>query len=64
MTPATLLALDSGLSNTLTVPSAGASTYCLTDIKGGQRWSVAGPGATYISENDATDKWYKTANCT
>ncbi len=39
-----LVAIDSGVSPTLTVASAGASTYCLTDTVSGKVWSVAGPG--------------------
>jgi len=39
-----LAAIDSGVSATLTVASAGAATYCLTDTVSGKTWSVAGPG--------------------
>ncbi len=39
-----LAAIDSGISSTLTVASAGASSYCLTDTVSGMTWSVAGPG--------------------
>jgi type IV pilus assembly protein PilA len=39
-----LAAIDSGVSATLTVASAGASSYCLTDTVSGKTWSVAGPG--------------------
>jgi type IV pilus assembly protein PilA len=41
-----LQAIDSGISPTLTVASAGATTYCLTDTVSGKTWSVAGPGAS------------------
>jgi len=55
MTAASLVAIDSGLSPTLTVASAGASTYCLTDTVSGKTWSVAGPGASSASyKNNAT----------
>jgi hypothetical protein len=39
-----LVAIDSGVSPTLTVASAAATTYCLTDTVSGKTWSVAGPG--------------------
>jgi type IV pilus assembly protein PilA len=55
MTAASLTAIDSGLSPTLTVASAGASSYCLTDTVSGKTWSVAGPGASSSSyKNNAT----------
>jgi len=44
MTPATLALVDSGVSPSLTVPSAAAGSYCLTDTVSGKTWSVAGPG--------------------
>ncbi len=44
MTPVTLVAIDSGVSPSLTVASAAAATYCITDIVSGKRWSVLGPG--------------------
>jgi type IV pilus assembly protein PilA len=46
MTPAKLKAIDSGVSDSLTVASATATTYCLTDTVSGKTWSVAGPGAS------------------
>jgi type IV pilus assembly protein PilA len=46
LTPAKLKAIDSGVSDTLTVASAAAATYCLTDTVGGKVWSVLGPGAS------------------
>ena len=46
MTPAKLKAIDSGVSDTLTVASVTATTYCLTDTVSGKTWSVAGPGAS------------------
>jgi type IV pilus assembly protein PilA len=44
MTKATLIAVDSGISDSLTVASATATTYCLAETVGGKQWSVAGPG--------------------
>ena len=50
-----LVAIDSGVSPTLTVASAGASTYCLTDTVSGKVWSVAGPGPSSSDfKNNAT----------
>jgi len=46
MTPAKLKSIDQGISDTLTVASVTATTYCLTDTVGGKQWSVAGPGAS------------------
>jgi len=46
LTPVKLKAIDSGVSDSLTVASAAAATYCLTDTVGGKVWSVAGPGAS------------------
>ncbi len=45
MNRAALLALDQGLSAGLTVVSAGANSYCLTDSVQGYTWSLLGPGA-------------------
>jgi prepilin-type N-terminal cleavage/methylation domain-containing protein len=44
MDAAALKAIDSGLSDTLTVASVTASTYCLTDTVGDHTWSARGPG--------------------
>jgi type IV pilus assembly protein PilA len=44
MNAAALVAIDSGVSPSLTVASAGATTYCLTDTVSGKTWSVLGPG--------------------
>ena len=44
MTPAALALIDSGVSPTLTVPSAALRSYCLADTDGSHPWSVAGPG--------------------
>jgi type IV pilus assembly protein PilA len=46
MTKPALVSIDSGVSDTLTVASVSATTYCLTDTVGGKVWSVAGPGAS------------------
>ena len=43
MTPAALVAIESAISPTLRVPSAGASSYCLADTDGAHPWSVLGP---------------------
>jgi prepilin-type N-terminal cleavage/methylation domain-containing protein len=57
MTTAGLKAIDSGLSATLTVATAAAASYCLTDTVGGKVWSVKGPGPSAAN-------WYTTADCT
>ena len=44
MTKAALVAIDSDISDSLTVASADETTYCLADTVGGKNWSVAGPG--------------------
>jgi type IV pilus assembly protein PilA len=52
LTPAKLKAIDSGVSSSLTVASAAATTYCLTDTVSGKTWSVKGPGpssASYVA---------------
>ena len=49
LTPAKLKAIDSGVSSTLTVASAAATTYCLTDTVSGKSWSVKGPGPSSAS---------------
>jgi type IV pilus assembly protein PilA len=54
MDVAALKAIDSGLASTLTVVSAGASTYCLKDTESGKTWSVKGPGATFYNSADCT----------
>ena len=46
LTVAKIKAVDQGVSDTLTVASSTAATYCLTDTVGGKTWSVAGPGAS------------------
>ena len=55
MNAAALKLIDSGVSPTLTVASAAASSYCLTDTDGSHTWSVAGPGPSSTSyKNNAT----------
>ena len=57
MDGADLATIDSGVSPTLTVASADASTYCLTDTVSGKTWSVAGPGpssADFHASNNCT----------
>ena len=55
MTVAKLKAIDSGISNSLTVASVTATTYCLTDTVSGKTWSVSGPGPSSTSyKNNAT----------
>ena len=57
LTPTTLKAIDTGVSPTLTVASASANAYCITDTVSGKTWSVAGPGASstsYKTTNDCT----------
>jgi type IV pilus assembly protein PilA len=44
MTPLTLQSIDAGLSRTLTVVSAGPSSYCIAESIEGRAWSVMGPG--------------------
>ena len=44
MTADALVAIDDGMSPTLTVASATNSSYCLTDTVNGKTWSVEGPG--------------------
>jgi type IV pilus assembly protein PilA len=44
MTKAALVAIDSGVSDSLTVAAVGANSYCLADTDGSHPWSVAGPG--------------------
>ena len=46
MTKPLLVAIDSGISDTLTVASVTATTYCLADTDGSHPWSVSGPGGS------------------
>jgi len=63
MTKPLMVAIDSGISDSLTVASAAAATYCLTDTVGGKVWSVRGPGASFTSDTSVTDDWYQSNNC-
>ena len=55
MTKAALTAIDGGISTTLTVASAAAASYCLTDTVSGKTWSVLGPGPSSADfKNNAT----------
>ncbi len=50
-----LALIDTGVSPTLTVPSAAAGSYCLTDTVSGKTWSVLGPGPSSTDfKNNAT----------
>ena len=50
-----LVALDSGISRTLTVASVTTKTYCLTDTVTSHTWSVAGPDPSSADyRNNAT----------
>jgi type IV pilus assembly protein PilA len=65
MDSADLKLVDSGVSDSLAVVAAktDADSYCLTDTVGGKTWSVAGPGASFKGDGDATDDWFTTATC-
>ena len=55
MDAAALTLIDSGVSPSLTVASAAAATYCLTDTVSGKTWSVLGPGPSSADfKNNAT----------
>jgi type IV pilus assembly protein PilA len=55
MTPAALLAIDSGVSPSLPVATALPASYCITDTVNGKTWSVSGPGASGADyKNNAT----------
>jgi type IV pilus assembly protein PilA len=56
MDASALVAIDSGVSPTLTVASVTTTTYCLTDTVSGKVWSVAGP------EPSSTD-YHASNNC-
>jgi len=53
MTLASLTAIDSGISQSISISGAGSSSYCLGITVGNQTWGVKGPGAT----------WYQSATC-
>ena len=55
MTVDKLKAIDSGISNTLTIAAVTETTYCITDTVSGKTWSVSGPGPSSSSyKNNAT----------
>jgi type IV pilus assembly protein PilA len=57
MDAAALKLVDSGVSGSLTVASAAAATYCLTDTVSGKTWSVKGPGpqsSSFVANNNCT----------
>jgi type IV pilus assembly protein PilA len=51
MTTGALVAIDSGLSPTLTIgPTLTATSYCLQEVQGGQTWHVVRPTpGTYLA---------------
>ena len=42
-----LQAIDSGISPTLSVVTAGAATFCLSEVVSARTWSVTGPSASF-----------------
>jgi prepilin-type N-terminal cleavage/methylation domain-containing protein len=53
-----LLTINAAVSPTLTVASAAAATYCLTDTVSGRTWSMKGP------DTSTTDtKYYSSDDC-
>jgi len=54
MNLAALEAIDSGVSPTLTVQAAAATSYCLTDTVSGKTWSVSGPGGSMFESGNCT----------
>jgi len=55
MSAPALVAIDSGVSVSLTVASASAASYCLAETMSGVTWSVTGPGpASTDFKNNAT----------
>jgi type IV pilus assembly protein PilA len=44
MDAATMRLIDGGVSDTLTVASAGATSYCIAETVDGSVWSLRGPG--------------------
>ena len=48
MNTSALVAIDSDVSPTLTVASAAAGTYCLTDSVSSKTWSVLGPDPSSV----------------
>ena len=54
MTPAALVAIDSGVSSTLKVTSAKAHSYTMCDNPGGKAWQVVGPEPSSSSYTPVT----------
>lgn len=50
-----LLAIDPGVSETLSVTDTRHSSYCLTDTVSGRTWSMAGPHPTDSSYHQNSD---------
>jgi Tfp pilus assembly protein PilE len=50
-----LLAIDPGVSMTLTVAAAKRSSFCLTETVSGRTWSVAGPHPTSSDYHQGDD---------
>jgi type II secretory pathway pseudopilin PulG len=57
---AVLVTMDPRISPTLSVASAGKSSYCLTDTVDGKTWSVAGPGP---STNPTLVRYFDSVDC-
>ena len=51
LTAAALRAVDTGVSPTLSVASAAANSFCLTDTIAGRTWSVTGPTVVYFTQS-------------
>jgi type IV pilus assembly protein PilA len=54
LTLAKMASIDTGLADLVSIAHASSQNYCLTGNKGGQTWSVHGPGAS----------WFSNAACT
>jgi type IV pilus assembly protein PilA len=55
LTIAQMASIDTGLaSDVVTLASAQKSSYCLSGTKGGQDWSVHGPGASWHNNLDCS----------
>ena len=53
MNAVALKSIDVGISDTLYVTSAAASSYCLTETIDSETWSVAGPGPSSAEFKDS-----------
>ena len=49
LSPATLAAIDAGVSSTITVPTAAAAAYCMQETVGNSTYHVSGPGGSATS---------------